>query len=291
VITVGLSISLSPDLAALGFGPVHLHDAMVEFARYLLARGDRIAYGGDPQTSRFSQILVDLVRTHNRASAAPAERVASYLACHVWAGLSTSDRLRLKDAAQLVEVPAPPDLGAGAAGDPGARATPYFKARCMSAMRERMTQEIDARVVLGGKLAGYKGLHPGVAEEAYLALRSGKPLYLLGAFGGGARAVIEALRGGAPPALTAEGRDALAGHRELADAYRSHGRQEEADRDLIAFFGGAGVRGLQNGLTDAENEALFDADDIHEMIALVLKGLSALPAAGGPLDPIQTAGK
>ena len=34
----------------------------------------------------------------------------------------------------------------------------------------------------------------GLAEEALLALRAGKPVYLIGAFGGCAEAVIEALR-------------------------------------------------------------------------------------------------
>ncbi len=36
-LTIGISISESPDLAQAGMGQVHLQDAMTEFARYFLA--------------------------------------------------------------------------------------------------------------------------------------------------------------------------------------------------------------------------------------------------------------
>jgi hypothetical protein len=44
------------------------------------------------------------------------------------------------------------------------------------AMRTRMNDEMDARVVVGGAVAGYLGRYPGVAEETYLALQAGKPV-------------------------------------------------------------------------------------------------------------------
>ena len=50
----------------------------------------------------------------------------------------------------------------------------------------------------------------GLAEEALLALRAGKPVYLIGAFGGCAEAVIEAPRGNKPGALRLDYQFAIA---------------------------------------------------------------------------------
>ena len=71
----------------------------------------------------------------------------------------------------------------------------YILARCMTEMREAMNKAIDARLIMGGKTSDYSGKYPGLFEEAYMALRDGKSLFLLGAFGGCARAVIELLQG------------------------------------------------------------------------------------------------
>ena len=59
--TIGLSIGDSPDLERLGFGKEHLDDATVEIARYLLASGATLAYGGDLRPGGFTDILNDLV--------------------------------------------------------------------------------------------------------------------------------------------------------------------------------------------------------------------------------------
>jgi len=43
---------------------------------------------------------------------------------------------------------------------------------------------------------------------------------------------------------------------------------------LCAQFAQAVISGLRNGLDEKENRILFETDDVDEMIALVLKGLS-----------------
>jgi hypothetical protein len=63
---IGLSISNPPDLAERGMNLVHLEDAMVECARYLLVQGASLGYGGDLRPGGFTTILFALVRTHNR---------------------------------------------------------------------------------------------------------------------------------------------------------------------------------------------------------------------------------
>jgi len=51
-------------------------------------------------------------------------------------------------------------------------------------MREQLLVRTQARIMLGGRTTGYKGKYPGLVEEALLTLQAGKPLYLMGGFGG-----------------------------------------------------------------------------------------------------------
>ena len=63
-----------------------------------------------------------------------------------------------------------------------------------SVARDVGTSMADARIALGGKMGladdandQYEGVMPGIAEEVLLALRAGKPVVCLGAFGGATR--------------------------------------------------------------------------------------------------------
>ena len=51
-------------------------------------------------------------------------------------------------------------------------------------MRRTMLAQTNARILLGGRVENYKGVMPGIAEEALLSLQVGQPLFLLGGFGG-----------------------------------------------------------------------------------------------------------
>ena len=63
----------------------------------------------------------------------------------------------------------------------------------LTALRTYITGLLDpgCRICLGGKENGYEGGEPGVMEEARLALKCAKPLYLLGGFGGATRSFGE----------------------------------------------------------------------------------------------------
>ena len=64
--TIGISISDSPDMKALGLGDGHLRDAMTEVATYLLASGDDLAYGGDLRENGFTWTLFELASRYTR---------------------------------------------------------------------------------------------------------------------------------------------------------------------------------------------------------------------------------
>ena len=280
-LTVGLSISESPDLERLGFGTVHLQDAMVEFARYLLAGGVTLAYGGDLRQGGFTQILFELLETHRYAGGDPLNRIVNALAWPSYLKLKKTDQARLKQIAKFQRIGPPADVVIDVEQflPPDSTENRYIWARCLTHMREYMNQTIDVRLVLGGTLQGYNGKYPGLAEEAYLALQDQKPLFLIGAFGGCAKAIIDALEGGSPEGLSKKFQLQDVNYAELLRYYNDRIKQSPIDySNLLMFFRKQGVRGLNNGLTEEENRRLFETPHIPEMIMLVLKGLRTISA-------------
>jgi len=153
-----------------------------------------------------------------------------------------------------------------------------------------------------------------VVEEAWRALEADKPLYIAGGFGGAARAVADLLDGkGVPAALREDTWRVHAHFAQTAAALRDNPWRVElglpgsmdAMAEAIVRLGasklGAGDAAAVdwNGLTMAENRALFSTRDPVTLAALVLKGMLhvARRAAAGRLqvelvhDSLATADK
>jgi hypothetical protein len=144
-------------------------------------------------------------------------------------------------------------------------------------MRERMTRDIGVRVVLGGKVAGYSGKYPGIVEETYLAMLSGKPVYILGGFGGAAYVIAQALQGEVPKAFSLGFQAQTPGYSDMVSLYNARHRDAPIDYEsLVSTFHHWGITGLNNGLDAEENARLFQTDHVDEIIALLLRGLRAL---------------
>ncbi len=143
-------------------------------------------------------------------------------------------------------------------------------------LRRVLTDLLDPgiRICLGGKTEDYSGYYAGVAEEAYLALKYKKPLYLIGGFGGATRAVCAA----------------LVGKSRLPIFSEPSGLAKPTDKNPIknmeAIFG-LPVDGLEsrfqdfgleylcriNGLKPSENLQLFETSDIEFAMDLISRGV------------------
>jgi hypothetical protein len=298
--TIALSISDSPDLIKLGADQSHhLMSAMSEIARHILVREGRLAYGGDLRPSAeggFTDELFELVRAYMSAGILPTSLVSNYLAFPIYLALDKNPELelKLKRVAQLVRVGVPAglvkrfDLNDSAPIPKDLEAGPYVVARCLTEMRRTMTEKSHARVALGGKVVGYSGKYPGILEEAYLALNAGKPLYLLGAFGGCTGLIIKAVRKEKVEELTTEYQTARSqaigaetAYGRLLRQYDSYCKDPEIGDSPINYdqivkdFNAAGVAGLNNGLTADENEELFASENLDRLVSLLMKGLTS----------------
>ena len=119
------------------------------------------------------------------------------------------------------------------------------------------------------------GRYPGLAEEALLALRAGKPFYLLGGFGGCARALADAVLDREPTALTREFQERDPAYRDMVAAHDAIPGVGRVDYEaLVGEFRRLGVGGLAalNGLSEPENRRLFETPHVIEMVYLVLRG-------------------
>jgi len=288
---IGISISENPDLAQLGLGKMHLDDAMVEFARYILARGMTLVYGGDLRKDGFTRILFDLVETYNQSNTQQFKPIENFLAWPLHLDLITKEEADLEEIAQLYKLEPPKDIDKPNDIDKSKIIESklpehcYIVARCLTFMREKMNRATDARLILGGATHNFKGKYPGVIEEAYLALRDKKPLFLMGGFGGCARAIIQALHGKQPTIMTELSQSKNNnGYSEFIKYYNDHiqnlsdtDKQEPINyEELVNFFQKKGITGLNNGLSEEENERLFETIYLPEMISLVLKGLAKI---------------
>ena len=273
---VGLSVS-EPDpaeLVRLGLSEMHVRHAFIEIVRHILAHGWAVAYGGDFRVAGYTEALIDLVRTYDRAGLPGPGRVLTYLAWPIWLEVTAAQRAQLANVATIREAD-PPD-GAPATLPAIANRQPddlRWNSLALSKMRRLMNSEINARIVLGGRTYGQQGLYPGIVEEAALALDSGLPLYVIGGFGGCGRLIASALGGSRPRELSADYHIEHTPHyRALLGAVRSAG-EEPSFHEIVDTFAAAGTGGLNNGLTADENDCLFATDDADEAISLVLRGL------------------
>jgi hypothetical protein len=291
-LTVALSVSPAEDLCRYGLRHAHLDSIFLELSRYLLVAGVRLAYGGhlgpDGYTVRLAELvrdpIVDQLRGSFGSNHVPPELV-TYLAWPMVA--SVRDEARLGPLVDVVHCARPPGIDesldaafiAAPEGELSADTAVrrFAWSRGLTAMRERQTHEIDARVVIGGKLgstkAPYLGRIPGVLEEALLGIRAQRPIYLVGAFGGCARLVLDALDGIWRAELTWEYHKALPNSAELKALFSNQGVAWDEFESIADELKACGISGLKNGLSVEENRELATSRSAERIVELIIHGL------------------
>ena len=275
---IGISVSDAPDLYKRGLSATHVNDAANELARFLLAYGASLGYGGDLRKEGFTDRLVQMVYSANGSIA--KSLLTNYEAWYIH---KFGDQETLAWARNFIEVdrlPIPqdlaqwfPDLG-GRGLDQGNAGDRFVMARCLTEMRQKMNREIDARVMLAGAIYTYAGVMPGLLEEALLALDRGIPLFLMGGFGGLASVLVDALCGGSPAQLALGNQlDHNKGYAELLAEYPQRGYEQPDYERALSTLQAAGPGGLNNGLTVEQNLLLMKTMDIDAMSHLILTGL------------------
>lgn len=267
-VRVGVSVSDSADLSRLGLSPKHAELAIGEIARAVLVGGGQLVYGGRVKPSGFTQLLMHEVRRYGGPGvltlclAAPEHRRLSRDALDMLdRELGTKGKVVCLD-----EHGAPIDrILALKPADPDPIADEGVAQASYTALRSYMTEISDARVVVGGQVDGFKGVMPGIIEEAMFSVRNQQPLFVSAGLGGAAAAVARALGiddlSWAPSDFPSSSDSArLKGEiAQLSDAASSNGWTPDSC-----------------GLDEAERRQLSASHRPGEVASLVARGLAAV---------------
>ena len=137
--------------------------------------------------------------------------------------------------------------------------------RSLTTMRKKLIDYCDAIVLLGGKVEGFAGHIPGVAEEAQLALAAEKPVYLCGGFGGCVADMLAMVR--PDDAITSFDRSAARAHPETGQGYT----------DVLSKLEKHKGAEPDNGLNAADNAQLASTVNSDHLAMLILHGLVRIP--------------
>ena len=198
---VAISVSESTDASTLGIGKAMFEDLSVELARHLLISGAHLVYGGDLRPGGFTELFKDLTYQYGIYEKDKMLRnyFTNYLAWPIYIGMSPTTQAEYKSCrviCQKATIPnsIPTDLH-DIMVPPTSVENLYYWAESLRAMRQEMEANIDARIILGGRVTGFKGYLPGLYEEAINAANAKHPIYLLGGFGGAALRLIKLIKG------------------------------------------------------------------------------------------------
>ncbi|HUA12813.1 MAG TPA: hypothetical protein VMA83_12525 [Solirubrobacteraceae bacterium] len=262
---LGISVSESADLGRLGLVETHLRLALAEASRAMMISGARILYGGRLDPAGYTSFLRAEMEKYSR-------RDRPLTLCLAW---QEHRRIPIADLAGAED-----DLGLygniiylSADGQEVARdfertelgeliEDPRVREQALTALREYMTTKSHARLLVGGKCAGYDGRYPGVVEEAMISIETGRPLFLAGGFGGATLEVARVLGLDPQHYLGVIG----------ADKVRDPGLSEGLAR-IEAAAQEVGWRAQSNGLSGEENRRLAATHRPSEVASLVALGL------------------
>lgn len=276
---VAISISESPDSSTLGIGKAMFEDLSVELARHLLISGAHLVYGGDLRPGGFTELFKDLAYQYGiyEKDKSFKNYFTNYLAWPIYIGMTPASQAEYKFCrvnCQKAEIPDTIPVGLrDLMVPPTTVENLYYWAESLKSMRHEMESHIDARIILGGRVTGFKGYMPGLYEEAINAAKANHPLYLLGGFGGASARLIQLIKGETSSDKLFE--ECCSHH--LYQEFVSYLDKEKGEMNfnvLDVFSNNMSV--LKNGLSKEENEQLFVTTNVTEIIALVLKGLHTL---------------
>ncbi len=263
---IGVSISEINGTFDNGFENIHLYTAQEEISKYLLYTKNKIVYGGDisyKSEFNFVKILAEIADSYGNRDVPIINHVCYPLDKNIDINIKAKYKT-------IIEFKEFNELGVNHYDE----IMPYSHleslipfSKNLSLMRKMMAKNTDARIMLGGKHTGYLGKYPGLLEEAYYTLKEGKPLFLIGGFGGISKLIIDLRKGLVVKELTFEWQK----EDKNNDNFRSlleNGIEVDYDEILKII-----KTSKLNDLPEEDNDKLFYSTSIEEIVFYIMKGL------------------
>lgn len=278
---IAISISESEDIMSFGGADALIRDITIEISRHILISGAKLVYGGDLRSQGFTELFKDLSSQYGQLEKSDntTKYFTNYFAWPISLNLTEGQKAEFKYSrvnTEIVEAPVecPPDKIQEFL-PPTTPENNFLWAKSLTKMREHMESNVNARIILGGRVSGFKGKYPGIIEEFVISKKHNHPIYLLGGFGGASKVVADIIEGGDGSYLKTTTK-ADSAYNELIKYYNTTSLTSPIDYDeIITAIQKDGITGLNNGLEDDENKILFHSTNVLEIVALVLKGLNS----------------
>jgi hypothetical protein len=217
----------------------------------------------------------------------------------------TDDQLaKYEKVAETIELERPADVGETLDRDFTPKPEFFFAeksprhrfawARGMTEMRtlqaDKVKSGVVARIVLGGtfgptdkvteagilKKQWYMSRIPGVFEEVILSAMAGQPVFLVGAFGGVAKLLIDVMRRIPREEATWEYQKQAPFAPEMKQIYLDRGLPWLDYPEMVSLLQQKGFAGLNPTLSEQEQAELAETLDFSRILELLLQGLNTL---------------
>lgn len=263
---LGISVSDSPDLDRLGLLDTHFRMTLGELARTVVIAGGALYYGGHLQPEGITNFLIEELYRYGR-------RDRPLKVCLAWTVHRTMTVKQIAEQkeflglfGEIIFLSLDGERLEGPVEEPPQENfSPQERATALSGLRNFITDNTDARMVIGGKRAGFEGRMPGILEEILFSLERCQPLFLAGGFGGATLDVIRTLR----PTFA-----------NWLPPVQEQDTLDQRVRKGLEEIGRVATRskwdGYENGLNEEENLLLAASYRPSEIAALVGKGLGNL---------------
>lgn len=264
---IGISISEINGTFDNGFENIHLYTAQEELAKYLIYTKNKIIYGGDisyKSEFNFVKILAQIADSYGNRDVP----ITNHVCYPLDKNIDIAIKAKYKTIIEFIEF-----NELKISHDDEMMPYSHLEAlipfsKNLSLMRKMMAKDTDARIMLGGKHTGYLGKYPGLLEEAYYTLKEGKPLFLIGGFGGISKLIIDLRKGQDVKELTFEWQK----ENENNHKFRSlleNGIEVDYD-EIVKIIKTSKL----NDLSEEDNDKLFYSTSIEEILFYIMKGLN-----------------
>lgn len=271
---IGISISASDDIEHYGYREWDVNRVTVRLSEALLSAGAHLVFGHDWRPDGIMTAICGIaIRSHAIGDGDATPLIQNFLAHPDKTNMSNELKrdLRQRDLVRIRTID-PPKVNGGL--DPELE-----RALALSHMRFVMNSAIDARICIGGKRLNDQtaipaGFFSGVAEEAYWAAKTSKPLLVAGFLGGVTAELIEAI-GGAVDSVSGESNSGSLAvveqkkelHQRACEMFKKRKYKKFAlpPADLAPTLVNRKLNGLTNGLWDKGCKAV----DVDSFAAVV----------------------
>lgn len=271
--SIAISISEPDNLSGLPVAPTMMRDLSIEVARHLLVAGAKLVYGGDLRPDGMTYALSELTKQYGitEGSDPNMRYLSNYIAWPIYNNMTISEKAFFKDhRVDIILTSAPDGLADEVKNSFVPSNTPenkYLWAKSLTKMRTDMESGISARIVVGGRTSGFKGLMPGIMEEVCISMSNEHPIYIIGGFGGASKILVDCIEKN----ITME--EVLSKIKFNPELQKELGKRAEVVNMSFLDSLYDGVSNLNNGLDIDENITLFHSTNIIEIVALILKGI------------------